>query len=230
MNAQPQDMQVIFTRIEALERQNRKLKQITVAGLLLLTTVVLMGVTRPTRTIEAQRFVLTDSAGRTRAALGFENEDAKLTKPALTMYDSNGKPRLLLSVTSKSDGSAFSELRMLREGAEGRPQWPAVELYGGSRGAALGLDAGKGGIDLGILPNGSAGLSLRGPEVGSGVDLGWSLTEPVGPHLALHDSQGFEATLGVTTLKDIKAAGTTRTSAASLIMFGKGGKVLWSAP
>jgi hypothetical protein len=41
MNAQPQDVQSILRRIEALERQNRRLKQIAAGGLVLLAAVML---------------------------------------------------------------------------------------------------------------------------------------------------------------------------------------------
>ena len=37
-------------------------------------------------------------------------------------------------------------------------------------------------------------------------------------------------TLGVADLKTVKTGGTSTTSAASVILFGKDGKVLWQAP
>jgi hypothetical protein len=98
MSAQAEEVRAILARIERLERQNRRLKRIAVGGLLLLVTVAVMGAPSPSRTIEAQRFVLTDSAGRTRAVLGTEKADATQSfySPTLTLYTENGKPGLQL--------------------------------------------------------------------------------------------------------------------------------------
>jgi hypothetical protein len=51
-----------------------------------------------------------------------------------------------------------------------------------------------------------------------------------GPSLTLSDKEGFEASLGVSSLVTAKTGETHRTSAASVVLFGKDKKVLWSAP
>jgi hypothetical protein len=50
------------------------------------------------------------------------------------------------------------------------------------------------------------------------------------PNLEISDSQGFEARLGVTTTVTTLTGEQHETSAASLTLFGKDKKVLWSAP
>lgn len=50
------------------------------------------------------------------------------------------------------------------------------------------------------------------------------------PRIALRDSDGFSADLGVTDTSIARTGEQRKTSAASLVLFGKNGKVLWSAP
>jgi len=50
------------------------------------------------------------------------------------------------------------------------------------------------------------------------------------PVIELTDGQGYSAKLGVTSLVTLKTGETHRTSAASLVLFGKDGEVVWSAP
>ena len=51
-----------------------------------------------------------------------------------------------------------------------------------------------------------------------------------GPSLQLIDKEGFQAALGMSSLATIKTGEKRRSSAASVILFGKDEKVLWSAP
>jgi hypothetical protein len=51
-----------------------------------------------------------------------------------------------------------------------------------------------------------------------------------GPSLQLSDKEGFQAELGASSLVTLKTGETHRTSAASVVLFGKDKKVLWSAP
>jgi hypothetical protein len=50
-----------------------------------------------------------------------------------------------------------------------------------------------------------------------------------GPFLLLADKHGFESRLGAVETEG-QSGETRRRSAASLVMFGKDGKVIWSAP
>jgi hypothetical protein len=49
-------------------------------------------------------------------------------------------------------------------------------------------------------------------------------------HLTVHDPNGFETILGNIDLVTERTGETHKTSAASLVLFGKGNKVLWQAP
>ena len=48
--------------------------------------------------------------------------------------------------------------------------------------------------------------------------------------LRLQDKEGFGTHIGRTDLATPRTGETHKTSAASLVLFGKDGKVLWSAP
>jgi hypothetical protein len=50
------------------------------------------------------------------------------------------------------------------------------------------------------------------------------------PAVVLRDGDGFDATLGVTDTVNLRSGQKQKTSAASLILFGKDNKVVWSAP
>lgn len=64
----------LHDRVEALERQNRRLKLGFLAAAGLATVFGLLGQVRASRegVIEAQRFVVKDSEGRERAVLGLD--------------------------------------------------------------------------------------------------------------------------------------------------------------
>jgi hypothetical protein len=70
---------------------------------------------------------------------------------------------------------------------------------------------------------GSGILSLQG----SG-DSSFALLTPY--NLSLSDADGFSATLGSSNLVSPRTGETQKTSAASLVMFGKNKNVIWKAP
>ena len=51
-----------------------------------------------------------------------------------------------------------------------------------------------------------------------------------GPSLTLSDAQGFRAIIGSASLNTPTTGASTKTSAASVILFDKEGKSVWSAP
>jgi len=50
------------------------------------------------------------------------------------------------------------------------------------------------------------------------------------PTITITDDEGFQAVLGSTSTVETRTGKTNQTSAASLILFGKDKKVIWSAP
>jgi hypothetical protein len=122
MASQTPDMQALLARLEKVENQNRRLKRAGLAALLLVGSALLVGFTvqRPskpaavTETIEAQRFVLKNARGETRAQLGLLGSE----DPQLTLLDAKGKTRLLLNLLA------------------GQPSLSLVDGHGGRYGQA----------------------------------------------------------------------------------------------
>ena len=76
----------IEARLERLERQQRRWRGVAGVACLGLVAVALMGQKPAGRTVEAERFILRDAAGRTRAELSLNRDGA----PALTCSDRDG--------------------------------------------------------------------------------------------------------------------------------------------
>jgi hypothetical protein len=92
------DLQTIQARLEKLEAQNRKLKLVGFAGLIVLGAGIVMAQSAPTpKVIEAQRFVLKDPHGNIRAWLGVIGEGSELV-----LGNSSKQPMMTLQVSDKA--------------------------------------------------------------------------------------------------------------------------------
>ena len=86
----------VMNRLERLEKQNRRFRQIGAVALVLIGSVLLMGQASPKRTVEANEFLLKDSGGRVRAKLSTEGN---LPGPSLVLIDAEGKERVRIGLT-----------------------------------------------------------------------------------------------------------------------------------
>src|SRR5574337_355803 len=127
----------VVQRLEHLERENRRLKRL--GGFLIfgVAAVVLMGETKGARVIEAEKFVLRDLVGKTRAVpstmpdgsvglaiLSADGKSLSLSAEGdgtmgLTMYDKSKKLRA--EIFTLADGSAGLALY----DASGKAMWKA---------------------------------------------------------------------------------------------------------
>jgi hypothetical protein len=192
MNAHPQDMQAVLTRIDTLERQNRWLIRAGLVVSLVAVALVTMGQARTSRTVEAERFLLKDVRGSLRGELKLKDDGA----PALILYDPNGKSTAEMGTDEK-----IGPYLVLSE-AENKAHFIVY-----------------------VEP-------IWGPKLGFQDASGKSQVDffTRGPTLKLVDENGYSAVLGVDDLF-LKHKGEKRTtSAASLLLFDKEGKVIWSAP
>jgi len=221
MTDQPPELSAIVERLERLEKQNRRLKRGGLAGLVLLASTLLAGFTvqRPakpaavTETLEAQRFVLKNARGETRAQLACDKDNPHLALfdtaghvaaqlsaspvgPSLTLYDAKGQQRASL-------GLLFDTSSLMLFNAEGEHR------------AQLSLMGDQPFLDL---IDGTRDKRIR-----LGVD-------PDGPSLQISDAAGFMAIVGTIGLETTKTGEAHRTSAASVVLFDKDGKVTWRAP
>lgn len=82
-------------------------------------------------------------------------------------------------------------------------------------------------VSVHTLPTGTT-LTLRNANGKSEASL--VLYGEGSVFLKLSDGEGFQAQLGNTSLQRPRTGQTQQTSAASLVLFGKDGKVIWRAP
>jgi hypothetical protein len=83
------DFDIILSRLEKVEKENRLLKRVGLLLLLTVATVILTGLSRGSRRVEAEEFVLKDPVGRVRAIWGVRGERARLT-----FYDEKGNAEI----------------------------------------------------------------------------------------------------------------------------------------
>lgn len=92
MTGQPSEMQAILDRLEKVEKQNRRLKRVGFAVLVLVTAVLAMSQARPNRVVEAEQFILKDANGKTRGELAIDSAGTS----TLTLRDAKGWPVVTL--------------------------------------------------------------------------------------------------------------------------------------
>ena len=127
--------------------------------------------------------------------------DPTVKGPSLSLYDSKGQRRVWLNQNSKRD-------------AEGLILYSdPPEQYGSAQ--------------VLLTPDG-ASLNLLSAKLKGGILL--ATNSIPGPALEIVDAKGFSANVGVGEI-EVPGTGEERTtSAASIILHDKNGKVIWSAP
>jgi hypothetical protein len=217
------EMQAIVQRIEKLEAENRRLKRVGLAVAVLTAVVFGMAQTKPSQTVEAKEFILKDKLGRERAALRMDVGDSV----RFGLKDARGDPLMSLEVDqSGPELSLWSPEGGLgvamRAGADYGKLWLSYPASGLKRGAQpqLILNVSNIGPSVELADfNGDEGLER--------VRLGVLAKEP---SITVSDAEGFETKIGSADLLTAQTGEAHRTSAASLVLFGKDNRVLWSAP
>lgn len=191
----PQVVQLV-SRVEKLEKQNRRFKQLGLGVSLALGTVLVMGQARPqttprttspasSQTLEAEKLILRDAQGRIRVQI-----DAT-TGPSLEMYDPNGNVMATFAVlpegSTLSLNNADTKSTALFEALAGGPTIH-LDRPNGQLAAALVAAANDTGLQLSgtdgeplvTLESRTDGqyLSLIGPDRKSAGGLGVSVSGP----------------------------------------------------
>lgn len=99
MNPQLHSLPELHHRLLKLERQNRSLKRIGAAALIIVVSALVMGQASLKRTVEADEFILKDNGGNVRARLSM---NAALGSPEMLLLDETGKTRLKLTAGLKT--------------------------------------------------------------------------------------------------------------------------------
>ena len=208
---EPRELSLLLSRVERLEKENRRLKRGALAVLLAIASVGLMAQTKQTApssaqrrraptpaptgptAVEAQGFILKDQNGHVRAELGLTG-----SSPSLKFKDENGSALVTLALNSDVPGGPMLLLS--------DPQHHAS-------------------VALSVLEHAGPQLSLTGERADIQLHMG---VAPDGTTLELSDKDGFTTSIGNGVLA--KNGQAKNTSAASIVLYGKQRKVLWSVP
>ena len=202
-------MQPLEVRIERLEKQNRLFRRGALTCLIGLVSVGLMGQTKHPR----------KAAPTTAPAAPVMPE--KIEAGSFVMKDSNGKIRAALSMAAT--GPTFKLLdengapQMTFSLNDSSPQGPMMLLSDPQHHA---------GFSLSVLEGMGSQLSLVGarPDIQARMAVA-----PEGTSLEMSDADGFTTSIG-NGMQASKGKQPKKTTAASVTLYGKDRKVLWSAP
>jgi hypothetical protein len=228
MAPETSEMQAIKQRLATLESQHRVAKRIALVIFLATGAAVAMGQAPAKRIVVADQFILKDSAGIVRATLGFDRNE-----PTLTLIDANGRVRANL----RTESINFLDVNGTQRVMMGSSTEISTKLVEGEeqiidQGPGLTLSAAdkKWMVDLrGMSEGGSLSLFGQSPANSDRQQAVLASTAD-GPSLTLSDTQGFKAIVGKASLRSPSTGTTSKTSAASVILFDKQGASVWSAP
>lgn len=225
MQTSASDFELLAGRVDRLERQNRLLKRGGVAVLLAAGSLIVMGQARPNTGIDAQRYTLRDADGGKRAELVLDSDSPQAKPdPMLRFFDDKGNKTLILSAT-KMELAGQSEMgsNILLDDAKGVARADLGIL--GEQSFVL-LNDSKGSPRIRVeLDHDQPKIVLQDPQENPHLGLALINGEPV---VGLDGTDGSSTAIGAT---DVVTNGQQRqVSAASIILFGKDGSVLWSAP
>lgn len=219
----------LLERVGKLERLVRRLELgIAVAGALLIaliaTAVVRMrSTTLAGDTLSVRQLDITDAKGTQRVVIGVAADG-----PEVKLLGADGKD-LVADLSGYSHGAMLA----LNYGlGTGTPEMAIISADQAGSGLELegrGPVGGKGSGLLRLRSHGSAASFQMwdGGDMSEHLDL--EATDE-GPSVRLADRGGYSSTLGAEETVIGRTGEHQKTSAASLVLFGNDGKVLWSAP
>lgn len=239
------DLGTVLARLEGVEKQNRNLKQVGAVLAILLGIGFLLGVAAPkSRTIEADRFVLTDGKGASRMVMALSEKSGE---PYLSLTDAKGKERFWVGI--QRDEAVFAHFLDTKGrkrvavgvdqtqspggGPSDRQGSASLELVGGSGDDHIQIFSDDYGPPLLYIS------SKNGPKVTNfvrlGVDMGGEAFLNFGRNnleqIILQLNQGSpEISFTDTEARTRFKAGLGPGGSPDLAAFSKDGKVIWSAP
>jgi hypothetical protein len=202
------DLQLLKEKLDRLELSNRRIKRGGIVAFVCMAAIVSIGAQQtPNRTMEANEFVVRDTAGQIRARL-FSDKSG----PHLALYRPSGEIAAFLDADglglAGDKGYGQVELSTTRNGGD-------LLMQTADEKRVVHLETDSDGASLFLQTQNEHFLASVG-RTGTGLEIA--------------DQHGFETHLGVTEMKTVRTGESRTTSAASLVMFGKDGSVIWSAP
>jgi hypothetical protein len=130
------ECKALVERIGKVERENRRMKRLALALLILPSALLLMAQSPATQVVVANQFVLKDASGHTRARLWFGPKPTKSPKAVLlTFYDSTGTRDLISLTADSAEHSANLNLGGLITGS------PSLTLSADAKGSYASLES-----------------------------------------------------------------------------------------
>ena len=105
MNFHHQQLADLHERLAALEKQNRRFKQLGAALLVLTACLALTGQAPSKKIIEANQFVLRDDSGKLRARLSVEEKASTAT---FQLFEPNGTEKVLIDSGASGGGTKIT--------------------------------------------------------------------------------------------------------------------------
>ena len=232
-------LEVLANRVAKLEAQNRRLKKVGIALLIVAVGVITMGQVKPTPDIiKAKKFVVVNANGK---------EQSVLEARALYLYDDTGVKRVDLGTDSgERAGAGLSLLNqhgneMANLSVPGLPGSASLAIFDdkGNQRADIGVFLGIAGLGVYGDTKRKSGAKLEAAGESSSLQVYGSEsavaelnTSSREASLYLSDKKGFGAVVGNGGLVPLISNAPTgnQQSAASVVLFGMDRKVLWSAP
>jgi hypothetical protein len=212
MSGPAQQQRSLESRVDQLEKERRTWKRIGLASLLFLACIGLMGQAKKHRTPTP-----TPPPATPPPAPGPKIVEAE----SFVLKDTNGRVRAELGMSGAGPslklrdekGSALVTLSL----NDSAPSGPLLLLSDPQHHASFALS---------VLEGAGSQLSLAGERPDIQLRL---RTAPDGTALELSDKDGFSTTIG-NGVQAAKNGNAKKTSAASIALFGKDRRVLWSTP
>ena len=140
MSAQPDNLNAILSKIDALERQNRRAKKVVTVAVIAAVAVITMGQARSFRTVEANKLIIRDSSGKTRVVInGDAPSEGRLVHGGnIAILDDDARPIVELGIVHRA---GFLELNSVGQS----------QLRTALNSASWELESEKGGISVGFF-------------------------------------------------------------------------------
>jgi hypothetical protein len=193
----------INARLEKLERENRRMKKIGIVAIVFASVLFISGQAKTNKIVEANEFVLKDG-----------NEKARARLSMVTVSDTTLMQKDIPNLSFyDAEGHPRISIAAL-------PEESRIYLSDSQQTMHSAMWAGSAALS-------GAGASITGPGELFQVTLDTFIE---GPQLVLKDKEGYSTEIGRTELVVMKTGKQEQTPAASVVLFDKGRKVLWSAP
>lgn len=199
-------------RLERLERDNRRLRQIAFAGIALAAALGVL-------------YSVACSSGRNQAVIKPDAE--RVTAREFDMVDKAGKVRVKIAMDCSQASNCRPEVRLMDAATDSGEQKVAsllgdrLQFNVSSKGSAPAITS-----QLGSGSGGGGLLSLHGNGGG------YIEANANAPNIELKDAQGYVMDLGASDLTTVVSGKTSQTTADSIVMFANDNKhhLIWRAP